>query len=247
MKTIKHFLTLILLIVLIPAGSAQMYRIHQDNVKPSKVMDYEKAAKAFNEACAKYNVQTSWATATTNDFKYIYISEIENMAALDERPFATMAEAMGDDFGKLFEDFDKCYDSHSSYIIHLSKDLSYMPEGLSITQEGQDYRKWFYIYFTPQNARKVQEGMEAVKNLYASKNAKEYYRVYRNGFGTAEDCYIVAVSSKDEIDGATKSKENEKLLGPDSWDTFKKVMDYTERFEEVNGRMRPDLSYAPKN
>ncbi|GAA4289480.1 hypothetical protein GCM10023163_00240 [Aestuariibaculum suncheonense] len=223
-----------------------MYRIHQDNVKPSKVMDYEKVAKAFNDACVKHNVKTSWATAATNDLKYIYISEIENMAQLDERPLAEMAKAMGDDFGKLFDDFDKCYDSHSSYIIHLVKDLSYMPEGFGMTQEGQDYRKWFYIYFTPQNAKKVREGMEAVKKLYESKNAKEYYRVYRNGFGTQEDCYLVAVSSKDEIDGATKSKENEKLLGPDSWDTFKKVMDYAERFEEVSGKMRPDLSYNPK-
>ncbi|MCR8667750.1 hypothetical protein NO995_08650 [Aestuariibaculum sp. M13] len=246
MKTIKHILSIIFIIVLIPNVSAQMYRIHQDNVKPSKLEDYEKTAKAFNEACVKYNVQANWATATTDNLKYLYISEIENMAALDNRPFAEMAKAMGDDFGKLFDDFDKCYDSHSSYIIHLVKDLSYMPEGFSMMQEGQDYRKWFYIYFTPQNAKKVREGMEAVKNMYETKKSKEYYRVYRNGFGTSEDCYLVAVSSKDEIDGATKAKENDKLLGPDSWDTFKKVMDYAERFEEVSGKMRPDLSYFPK-
>lgn len=246
MKTIKQLAIIIFSITIIPNISAQMYRIHQDNVKPSKVMDYEKASKDFKEACESHNVKTSWATASTNDMTYFYISEIENMAELDERPFADMAKAMGDKFGDLFDAFDKCYDSHSSYIIHLVKDLSYMPDGYDMAKDDMNYRKWFYIYFTPQNARKIREGMEAVKKLYESKNAIEHYRIYRNGFGTAEDYYLVAVSSKDEIDGATKSKENEKLLGPNVWDTMKKVMDYAERFEEVSGRMRPDLSYTPK-
>ncbi|MBD0833699.1 hypothetical protein [Aestuariibaculum sediminum] len=247
MKNLKHILILILILTFNGFCYAQMYRIHQDNVKPSKIEDYEKTAKEFKEACVKHEVDASWAAASSDDFKFIYISEIENMAALDERPFADMAEAMGDKFGKLFEDFDKCYDSHTTYIIHLVKDLSYMPKGLSMIQEGQDYRTWYYIYFTPQNAKKIREGMEAVKKLYETKNSKEYYRVYRNGFGTQEECYLVAVSSKDAIHAASKSKENEKVLGPDRWDTFKKVMDYAERLEEVHGRMRPDLSYNLNN
>jgi hypothetical protein len=121
-----------------------------------------------------------------------------------------------------------------------------MPEGISMTQDGQNYRKWFYIYFTPSNAAKVREGMKAVKDLYTAKDSKEFYRIYRNGFGTSEDFYLVAVSAKDEIDSATKSKENDAVLGPDSWDTFSKVMNYASRFEEYSGEMRPDLAYAPK-
>ncbi len=224
----------------------KMYQIHQDNVKPSKLMAYEKVAKAFNEACKTHNPKTSWVTATTNDLKYMYISPIEKMADLDERPFADMAKAMGDQWSKMFQDFDACYDSHRTYIIGLVEDLSYMPEGISMTQEGEDYRDWFYVYFTPENAAKVREGIKAVKDLYASKGSKSYYRIYRNGFGTSEDFYLVAASSKDEIDSATKGKTNKEVLGPDRWDTLSKVMDYASRIEEYSGEMRPDLSYSPK-
>lgn len=248
MKTIKltFLLGLTLCLTFNFSQAQKSYQIHQDNVNPSMVMQYEKVAKAFNDACNEHKPQASWVTAVTNDMKYLYISPIENMADLDKRPFADMAKKMGDKWTKMFEDFDKCYDSHKSYIIHLVEDLTYMPEGISMTQDGQNYRKWFYIYFTPSNAAKVREGMKAVKDLYTAKGSKEFYRIYRNGFGTSEDFYLVAVSAKDEIDGATRSKENEAVLGPDRWDTFSKVMNYASRFEEYSGEMRPDLAYAPK-
>ncbi|MFG6687854.1 hypothetical protein ACGK9U_14825 [Mariniflexile sp. HNIBRBA6329] len=248
MKTIKTtFLLAFILCLCINVSHAQKsFWVHQDNVNPSMIMQYEKVAKEFTDACKQHNPETSWAVANTNDLKYLYISPIEKMADLDKDPFTDMAKKMGDDWKKMFQEFDKCYDSHGSYIIHLVEDLTYMPEGISMTQEGQDYRKWFYIYFKPENAAKVREGMKAVKDLYVAKKSKEHYRIYRNGFGTSEDYYLVAVSSKDEIDGATKSKENEALLGPDSWEIFNKVMSHASRFEEYSGKMRPDLAYAPK-
>lgn len=248
MKTIKTtFLLALILCFTINFAQAQKYfQIHQDNVKPSKIGAYEKIAKEFNAACIEHNVQTSWNAAMTNDFKYLYITAIENFADLDERPFKDMAKAMGDKFGEMFERFDKCYDSHSDYIIVLDEALTYMPDGYSMTQEGQDYRKWFYMYFTPENGKKVKEGMKAVKEMFASKGSKEHYRVYRNGFGSTESFYLVAVSSKDEIDSAQRGKANEELLGPDRYETFNKVMNNISRMEEVSGSMRPDLAYSPK-
>jgi hypothetical protein len=210
------------------------------------IMQYEAIAKKFNDACKAHNVQTSWATASTNDLKYMYITPMENFAQLDERPFTEMAKAMGDEYSKMFEEFDKCYDSHTNYTITLVEDLTYMPEGITMTQEGQNYRKWFYLYFNPENGAKMREGMKAVKDLYVAKGSKEYYRIYRNGFGTPEEFYLVAVSYKDALDAATKGKANDELLGPDRWETFKKVMDYTTRYEEYSGVMRPDLAYSPK-
>ncbi|NNC49459.1 MAG: hypothetical protein HKO01_02880 [Flaviramulus sp.] len=247
MRTIKTTLLLVLLLCFTFnfSQAQKRYTVHQDNVKPSMLMQYEAAAKKFNEACKTHNIQTSWLTVSTNDLKYMYITPFENFADLDKNHFTDMAKAMGDDFGKMFEEFDKCYDSHINYNIRMVEDLSYMPEGITITQEGQDYRKFFYIYFTPANAAKMREGMKAVKELYAAKGSKEYYRVYRNGFGTQEEFYLVAVSSKDEIDGATRAKTNDEVLGPDKWDTFSKVMNHASRFEEFSGQIRRDLSYNP--
>jgi len=93
------------------------------------------------------------------------------------------------------------------------------------------------------SAKKVDE---AIKALFEQKGSKEYYRVYRNGFGSMESFYLVSVSAKDEIDSANRGKANEDVLGPDRWETFSKVMNNITRMEEYSGSMRPDLSYSPK-
>lgn len=248
MKTLKTTLILVLILCLTSnlSQAQQMFLVHQDNVKPSKMMEYEKIAKEFNAASVEYNLQTEWVTAVSNDFKYFYITPIENFAELDKRPMADMAEAMGDKFGEMFERYDTCYDSHGTYIVVHDEALSYMPEGAKETLEGKNYRKWFYMYYTPENAKKVKEGMKAVKELFASKGSTNYYRIYRNGFGAMENYYLVSVAAKDEVDGATQAKANEEVLGPERWETFSKVINHISRMEEYSGEMRPDLSYAPK-
>jgi len=248
MKTIKttFSLTFILYLTINFSQAQQAFQVHQDNVKPSMLMEYEKIAKEFNAASVEHNLQTSWVTATSNDFKYFYITPIENFAELDKRPFADMAKAMGDKFGDMFDRFDECYDSHGTYIIVSDNELSYMPEGVTTAPEDENYRKWFYMYYAPKNADEVREGMKAVKELFTSKGSTNYYRVYRDGFGQMEQFYLVSISAKDEIDAAQKGKANEEVLGPERWETFSKVMNYITRMEEYSGEMRPDLAYSPK-
>ena len=75
MKTIKNtciafIMTLLMMNISI---AQQKFQVHQDNVKPSMFMQYEKIAKEFNEASVKHNLQATWFTASTNDFKYFYV------------------------------------------------------------------------------------------------------------------------------------------------------------------------------
>ncbi|TWO32855.1 hypothetical protein E1J38_008295 [Seonamhaeicola sediminis] len=248
MKTIKKTLLLICTLCFFCniSYAQKYYQVHQDNVMPSKIWDYEKIAKEFHAACVEHNPQTTWLCATMDDMRYLYVSPMENFADLDERPFADMAKAMGDKFSEMFKKFDQCYGSHGDYIIVLDEELTYMPDGISQTQEGQDYRDYYFIYYKPKNGKNVREGMKAVKEMFAAKGSKSHYRVYRTGFGAMESYYMVAMSSKDAIDSANKQKTNEELLGPDRFETFKKVMDYATKMEEVTGEIRRDLSYAPK-
>ncbi|GAA3655484.1 hypothetical protein GCM10022397_44750 [Flavivirga jejuensis] len=210
------------------------------------LIEYEKIAKEFIAATVEHNVQDEWLSAVSNDFKYFYITPIENFAQLDKNPYVEMATTMGGKFKELFNRLDKCLTAHGSYIVVLDEALSYMPEGSREAQEGQNYRKWIYMYYTPENGDKVKEGMKAVKELFISKGSTNYYRIYKNGYGAMENYYMVAISAKDEIDEATKAKANEELLGPDRWETFSKVINHISRIEEYHGEMRPDLSYAPK-
>ena len=247
MKTLKTTLLLALIacFTINFSQAQQRYQVHQDNVRPSSIAEYEKIAKEFVEACQKHNPQTSWVTASTSDLRYLYITPMENFAELDDNVFSDMATAMGDDFGNMFSRFDKCYDSHSDYIVTLSESLTYMPEGASQAQEGENHRKWYYIYYTPENGKEVYDAMKGIKDMFAEKGSKEYYRVYRSGFGSSENYLVVSISSKDEVDAATRSKANNELLGESAGEIFGKLMGSIERMEEYSGNMRPDLAYKP--
>ena len=224
----------------------QAFSIHEDKVKPSKIAKYEKAAKAFNEMCNTYKPDTNWSAASTVNGSYFYITPIENMAELDSRPFASLFEKAGDKATKLFEEMDTCYDSHGNYIVLLNKDLTYMPDGLTIDTSDQNYRKWHFIYVSPENKAEMTKKMKAVKDLFVAKNSKMHYRVYQNGFGQMDNYFLVVISAKDQLDFAQKAQANRELLGPDSKATFDAVFNLCDKYEETTGRMRPDLAYSSK-
>lgn len=249
MKTIKSISLMASIICLTFNFSyaQKMYQVHVDYVNPSKVQDYEATAKDFIAACKTHNPQTSWITTTTSDNRYMYVSPMENFAEMDKNPFADMAKAMGDSFGDIFKRFNTCYDKHGDYVLILDDGLSYMPEGMTQTPDGEDYRKFYFLYYTPSNQGKLWEAMKGIKDLFTSKGSKEYYRVYRTGFGITDSYYMVVVAAKDEIDSATRGQANDKLLGESANEAFGKLMGATSKFEEFAGRMRPDLYYKPSN
>ena len=141
---------------------------------------------------------------------------------------------------------DKCYDTALNYTIYLNEDLTYMPDGITQTIEGEDFREFHYVYVSPGNRSVVKEKMQAIKELYASKESKVHYRVYNSGFGTVGEYYMVAIAAKDGEHMAKKGKENQELLGEDGknamWDMYSNVLKY----EKVEADMRPDLAYSPQ-
>lgn len=225
-----------------------MFWVHEDNVKPSMVREYEKLQKELVENCKKHNIQTlNWITTSTDDFRYLYVSPINSMADITWDGFKPLQEAMGEEaFGQIFSDMDKCYDTHGDYILHLNQELTYMPEGFTQTPEGQDYRRFYYVRTTPEHNGKLKEKMKAIKNFYAEKGSKVHYRVYQSGFGTMGNFYLVAIAAKDGVSYETMGDENDAILGEERHELFGDMMNYITSIEEVTGMMRPDLAYSPQ-
>ena len=207
MRTQK-FKLLIAILLILPLSlitakekTSQAFWVHEDVVKPNMVGEYESVVKELVDNMKKHNIQeVNMITANLVDSRYLYVGPIENMAQLDKPSFATLSEKMGkDNRSALFNRMDKCYDIEQDYVIYLDKELSYMPTGITQTPEGQDYRKFHYLHFTPGNRAMVKEKMKAIKNMFAEKGSKEYYRVYKSGFGTRGEFYMVAVAAKDPI------------------------------------------------
>lgn len=254
MKT-PRIIFIVLAVILLPLTSTaqkeknQAYYVHEDQVKPSKIHDYDMVSKDFKEACKKHNLQEiSWQVASTSTGRYFNISPIENMAELDKNVMAPLAEKMGEEaFKDLFRRYNECYDKHGDYVIYLNKELTYMPQGISTTTEGQNYRKWHFLYVTPSNIQNLKGKLKELKALYTTKGSKEYYRIYHNGFGNMGDFYLAVVSAVDAEDYAKKSKESEVLLGEEGKKLFAEMFSYVLKYETETGQMHPELAYSPSN
>jgi hypothetical protein len=250
MKAIKNLLTIVLISLFSGqalAQAPQMFLVHEDRVKPSKVMEYEQLAKQLVEGAREHNMEVpGWITVSMDDMRYMYVSPLSSMSEMDKDPWSPFREKMGpDSFDQMMSSMDQCYDSHGDYILLLHPDLSYMPDGMTQTPEGQDYRGFYYVKTTPSQLPALIESMKKIKDMFASKNSKSYYRVYSSGFGNMETYLMVAVAAQDEISYAQEGKENNELLGQEGYEVFGKMMNHITSMEEVRGRMRPDLAYSP--
>jgi len=256
MKTLKQSLIFFTITLLIPLGSIaqdmaknQSFWVHEDVVKPGMIAEYEAVCKELVGHLKTHNIQeANYIVTNTADNRYLYVGPIDNMADLDNSIFSALAEKMGkENMNALFNRMDKCYDVEQDYIITIDNDLSYQPGGIDQTPEGENFRKFHYLYVSPGNRAIVKEKMKAVKDMFASKGSKVYYRVYRSGFGTRGEFYMVAVAAKDEVNYAQKALANDTLLGEDGkktmWDLFSNLLSY----EEIQGQMRPDMAYSASN
>jgi len=256
MKTKMKSLLIVVILTLLPfsltsqeSDNPQSYWVHEDVVKPGMIAEYEATCKELVENMKKHNIQeAAFITTNTSDNRYLYVSPVGEMADLDKPVFSTLAEKMGKEaMSDLFNRMDKCYDIEHDYIITLDKSLSYQPGGINQTPEGQNFRKFHYLYVTPANRALMKEKMKAVRDMFESKGSQMHYRVYRSGFGTRGEFYMVAVAAKDQVDYAQKAMANDELIGEDGnkvmWDLFNHLLKY----EEFTGQMRPDLAYAPMN
>ncbi|WP_163514625.1 hypothetical protein [Gelidibacter japonicus] len=249
MKTFKTTIALAILLILSSTNSNsqnQSFWIHADQVKPSKQAMYEQVTKDFIEACKKHDLKDSnWSTARVDDGTYLSITPIANMADLDKNPLAPLMEKMGEEkFRDIFKRFNECYDQHGDYIVHLISDLSYMPNGLTPDTPGQNYRKWHFLYVTPSNVAALRSKIKEIKNLYEKKGSKEYFRIYRSGFGTMGDYFLATVSAKDEQSYSMTSDQNDVLLGEEGKKLFTEMSMLLDRYELKTGEMKPELSYT---
>ncbi|APX99980.1 hypothetical protein [Lacinutrix venerupis] len=225
---------------------ATMFVLHTDNVKFEKIPAYEKVAKELKDNFTKYNLKdNNWTTVNTQDGRYVYVTPIKNMAELDKNIMKGLTDKIGEEaVNTMLDSMDDCYDTHSDKIIHYIKDLSYEPEGY--TTAGKNYREYHFIYYAPKNAKKIKEAIANVKALYVKKGIKNGYTIFHSGFGNEKNYFMVSVAGKDKLEIAQIDKIEEKQLGEELDPTMFNVIALSTKYEKVEARVRPDLSYYPK-
>lgn len=250
MKTLKMTLAAMLIMlstITIAQEASQLYTIHLDRVKPSKIAEYEALGKQLVAQSKAHGSNFGWLALATDQFDYYFVSPLNNMAQLDGNPFAALSEKMGKgELKKLFDKMDQCYDDHLNYTIALDKELSYMPGGISQTPEGQPFRKNTLYYVAPKNYAAAEQLAKDFKALYTKKGSKVNYRVYRSGFGADGTYFMVAVAAKNAAEYEKMTAENNQLLGEEGRKLVNRLMGLISKTNSISGFIRSDLSYAPQ-
>lgn len=226
----------------------QMYEVHEDQVKPSMVTQYEKTAKMFADKMREHNIsEGAYLVTNTSDFRYLYVNPIDSLGQ-NNNGMRELWEKMGEEaFGEMMDGFNGTYDRHGNYVIVMDKELCYMPEGLTQTPEGENYRKFYYVYYKPEHGSEMREAFKGIKDLFVSKNSKVHYRVYRSGYGNMDQFYMVAVGAKNGVEMEQRSLDNQTHLGEEAQPVWDKMMKFATKMEEYTGSIRPDLGYQPKS
>lgn len=223
----------------------QLFYIHEDPVYAAKVGDYEKVSKELIDQYKKYSIPDAWITIKDQDNKYYTVVSIENMASLDHDPMAPLIEKMGKEaFGAIFKAFDQCYSSHRDYIVRRSNSLSYMPGGENEKPSDFPYRKYYYIYYKPENQSKVGEIAKKLKDLNVSKGGKLRYNAYISGFGNSENFLMIEEVAKSADDYKTLEAYDKKLMGDEIDKILAEIKGVSIRMETKLATVRPDLSYS---
>ena len=227
-------------------SNTQAYWVHEDVVKPSMSTEYEKVCKELTGALSEHGIDFPTIVTQTMDNRYLWVTPISEMSDIQNNTtFNDLSEKMGADaMGALFDRMDKCYEIEQDYVIHMRKDLSYMPGGITQTPEGKNYRKFYYLHYNPSDREALNDHLKAVKDLFESKGSKVHYRVYQSGFGTRGAFFMVAVASSSAGEDAQMGDENRQLFGEDGKVVMDKLFGMLRKYEEFSGYMRPDMLAA---
>lgn len=252
MKSTKQSTVLLLLMLFMgtviwaQSDRYQLYVAHEDHVKDGMMDRHQKADKGLLDAAKEHNMKgMNWITFVAEDNRVIYLSPIKNMAELDKNPFEDLQKKMGEEnFEKLFEPYQDTYTEHGDYILRLDKELSYMPDGMTQTPEGQNYRELIYYYIPPGKGDEAEELAKGVKKLYSAKNSKMHYRVYKSGFGNMGNYFMVAVAATSPEEMEKKRNENTELIGEEGKALFDRIEKTASKQEIVKGYIKPELSYV---
>ncbi|MFV8226091.1 hypothetical protein [Christiangramia aquimixticola] len=226
----------------------QMYVVHEDRVKADMLEKHKQLDKDILKAAKDHKMKDmSWLTFVGENNRFMYLTPIKNIADLDKNPFEELKNSMGEEaYGKLFESYGETFTEHGDYVIRLDKELSYMPEGITQAPESQNYRELVYYHIPPGKWEKAEELAMAVKELYTSKDAKLYYRVYKSGFGTMGSYFLVAVAAENPEALEKLRTETQQLIGEEGKSIFDKIEKTISKKETVKGHVSPELSYMNK-
>jgi hypothetical protein len=230
------------------APSSQLMVVHIDEVLPAKNAEYEKLAKQFVGEMTKYGIKdVTLHTSRSDENEYMWATPIDNMAQLDKKWYSELMEKMGkEEFSKMFDAMDYCYNKHYSIIVEANYDLSMMPANPATMNENT-YRKFTWYYFDPQDMDKAYAVAKEFKELYTSNGITDYnYILHEPVFSNEGSSFIVMGWAKSKVEYDAMQKRINAQIGDKRKALFAKVNAVTKKKVIKEAEYLPGLSYEPR-
>jgi hypothetical protein len=224
----------------------QMLLIHEDRVIPAQSEKYLEAAKNLKQALTDNDVLNfSYMGFWLYDGSVIYVSQVDNFAALDTSPWKELSNKMGkEETEALFAQFDGTYNTHRDYIAYFHPSLSYKPE--LIQEPGNNFKEWMYLYYNEEDQEAMMDVMKDWKALYESKGISDGYTIYTAGLGHYGPVVVIHSWAKSEVEMAKKSEDHMAVLGAERMELMKKTMPLIREQKSIRGYFMEDISYIPE-
>ncbi len=226
--------------------STQLLMIHEDHVLVDKTSEYTKVGEDLVKLMAQNNFTALTFTGFwLEDNTYMYVSPVENMAQLDNNPWAELAQKAGEDKAEaVMSAFGGTYNTHIDYLAVFHPDLSYKPEQLQ--EEGNNYREWDFFYYNEINQDQMMAMAREWKKLYEDKNVDIGYTVYTNGLGHEGPVLVIHRWAKDPVEMAQNNQKMNQLFGEAGQKLWERTAALGYRMETKRGWLMPNLSYMPQ-
>ena len=229
-------------------SKGQLHLIHEDFVKPSKVAEYEAALKELLAQLTQQKAAVQFNASMRDDFHYYFVMPVENFSAVDElnKTMEEFDKKIGEmKSEELNKNFAGTYTYHEVFMARLMTDLSYAPEQSRLKDDEAGFLHWDFYYIEPGKEKEAMGIAKEYKELYKSKNISDGYDLWMGDIGSEMPVLAVVQWGKNATDFYTQSEKNDALLGEAGQALGAKAMAITRKFEHINGRPRPDLSYMP--
>lgn len=216
-------------------------------VHPSKIDEFESAAKKELVLYEKQKFPHAWWAASTQDYHYYYGVRVESLAEVDElnQAFEKAAKNMGADYAALQEKYSGTFDSARMFMWSLDNNLSYRPKNPRLQPEEAPFVSWSFIYFKGGMDEEVKAISKKWKALYERKNVPNGYSLLVGGLGTDMPVICVVENAKSAADFYSQDEKTKELLGDEGKALMTETNEIIRKFEHKMGRERPDLSYTP--
>lgn len=252
MKKINFLLCLVLLtgfssITAQTLDKSNYIVIRTDVVKPSMTAQYEGSLADLSDFLSENKVKdANYLTQLEDNYHYSHITFVDNLNDIDGGLASYInGKKKSAGFNLIWETLNETIESYFFYVVKFMPELSYVPDRQNWL-EGNQYRRWNYLHFTPGTEKQAEEIIASWKSLYEKKGVKNGFRIFKGELGMERPVYIFTTWAEDPLTYQQNLQDNMALLDNEGVQLWMAMMALVRKVETVEGWYLPQYSYQPE-